>query len=94
MNTQELSILHELCVFSEMGSKETVGLSHVYESQLVCREEPKQEVLERYRKKMNLKKGEIDEYEKTILNTAGPFFFEMETCIPTAAISSSVMNRL
>ena len=55
-----------------------------------------QEVLEKYRKKNHIEKGKepLDEYEQRILKTDGPFFFEMERCIPTAAVSTSVINRL
>ena len=36
----------------------------------------------------------VYDIEQRILKTAGPFFFEMERCIPTAAVSTSVINRL
>ena len=55
----------------------------------------KQEVLERWRREHPRKKEEPPSaVEKTIMGCPGAFFFEMETCAPTAATTTAVMNRL
>ena len=60
--------------------------------QLVCMEKPKQEVFEKMRK---LSRGtEQSEEERAVLAAEGSFFFEMERCVPTAASTTAVMNRL
>lgn len=62
---------------------------------MVCTERPKQEVLERWRREHPRKKEEPPSaVEKTIMGCPGAFFFEMETCAPTAAATTAVMNRL
>ena len=39
-------------------------------------------------------KESFDEFKQRVFRTVGPFFFDLEECIPTAAVSTSVMNRL
>lgn len=52
-------------------------------------------MLERWRREHPRKKEEPPSaVEKTIMGCPGAFFFEMETCAPTAATTTAVMNRL